>query len=59
MVDKIFRNGEIVDGDKIMAMACDAIWSPVFSPAGDKMLVRSIEDGTYYRRILPVADILK
>jgi hypothetical protein len=36
---------------------CDAAWDPVFSPDGERLLLRTIEGQTYFRRVLPVADI--
>jgi len=35
----------------------DMVWDPVFSPDGSKLLLRTIEGGTYFRRVMPVADI--
>jgi hypothetical protein len=35
---------------------CDEVWDPVFSPDGSKILCRTVEDGKYYRRIVPVSE---
>ena len=37
----------------------DAAWDPIFSPEGDKILLRSIEDNTYYRRVVPVGEFAR
>jgi hypothetical protein len=37
----------------------DAIWDPVFSPEGDKILLRFIEDNTYYRQVVPVGEFAR
>jgi hypothetical protein len=37
---------------------CEAAWDPIFSPDSSKILLRTIEDGTYYRRIIPVSDLI-
>jgi hypothetical protein len=37
---------------------CEAAWDPIFSPEGDKILLRTVEDGMYYRRVLPVAELI-
>ena len=41
---------------KMWDRACDAVWDPVFSPEGDKILIRTVEGGVYHRHILPVSD---
>ena len=33
------------------------IWDPVFSADGSRLLIRSIEEGIYKRRIVPVSTI--
>ncbi|CAD7777617.1 MAG: hypothetical protein KCCBMMGE_01026 [Candidatus Methanoperedenaceae archaeon GB37] len=43
---------------KVWNKEFDAIWPPIFSPDGNKMLLRCIENGKYYRRIIPVSEIL-
>ncbi len=53
------KNGKytIAVNDKLWSKECEAAWDPVFSPDSGKILLRTIEDGTYYRRIIPVSDI--
>jgi len=46
----------VVDG-RIGKHSFDELWDPVFSPDGTKLLVRCVEDGKYYRRIVPVSGI--
>ena len=46
-----------IDG-RLWSRQCEQLWSPVFSPEGDKVLLRSIEGGNYFRRVLPVTEIL-
>jgi hypothetical protein len=43
--------------DRVWARGCEAAWDPVFSPDGGSLLLRTIEGGTYFRRVMPVADI--
>jgi hypothetical protein len=43
--------------DRVWARDCEAAWDPVFSPDGGSLLLRTIEGGTYFRRVMPVADI--
>ena len=31
----------------------EALWEPVFSPDGTQMLIRAVEDGTYFRQVVP------
>jgi hypothetical protein len=54
------KNGKftIAVNDRLWSHDCEAAWDPVFSPEGDKILLRTVEDGTYYRRILPVTDLI-
>lgn len=37
--------------------AFDELWDPVFSPDGDRVLMRGIEDGKFYRKVVPIDDI--
>ena len=46
----------VIDG-RIGKHGYDALWDPFFSPDGEKLLIRCIEDGKYYRRILPVSEV--
>jgi hypothetical protein len=36
----------------------EALWNPVFSPAGDKLLVRGVKDGVYSRRVVALKELL-
>jgi hypothetical protein len=58
---KIERNGKygIAVNDRLWDQQCDAIWDPLFSAEGDKLLLRTLKDGRYIRRVVPVADILR
>jgi hypothetical protein len=44
--------------DHCWSNRCDMLWPPSFNPEGDKVLIRSVEKGAYYRRVLPLADLL-
>jgi hypothetical protein len=57
---KVQKNGyyTVAINDHCWINGCDTLWPPVFSPEGDKVLIRSIENGAYYRRVLPLADLL-
>jgi len=52
------KNGKytVAVNDRLWERECDAAWSPVFSTDGTAILLRSLEDGTYYRRIKSVND---
>jgi Tol biopolymer transport system component len=56
---KVQRNGKytVAVDDRLWSRDCDMAWDPVFSPDGDKLLLRTIDGGTYFRRVMPVADI--
>jgi hypothetical protein len=43
--------------DRVWASDCETAWDPVFSPDGARLMLRTVEGGTYYRRVVPVADI--
>ena len=45
-----------LDG-KTWGRAFDALWDPVFSPDGKKLLCRCVENGKYFRRVVPVTEI--
>jgi hypothetical protein len=53
------RNGKytVAVDDRLWSRTCDMAWDPVFSPESDKVLLRTIEEGTYFRRVVPVTDI--
>ena len=57
---KIEKNKKfsIAVNDCILPFDCESAWNPVFSPEGDKLLIRTIENGNYYRRILPLAELM-
>jgi len=57
---KVERGGKytIAVDDHPWPKECDAAWDPVFSPAGDQLLLRTVESGTYFRRVVPVAEIV-
>jgi hypothetical protein len=58
---KIERNGKysIALNDRVWDQACDAIWDPVFSPEGDKILLRTLQGGVYKRSVLSVEGIIR
>ena len=35
----------------------DAMWEPAFSPDGKMVLVRGVEDGKFYRQVVPLSEI--
>jgi hydroxymethylpyrimidine/phosphomethylpyrimidine kinase len=57
---KIERNGKygIAVNDRLYDQHCDAVWDPVFNAEGDKLLLRTLQDGKYIRKVIPVSDIL-
>ena len=56
---KVEKDGNytLVVDDKIWNRTCQAVWDPIFSPDGQKLLTRSVENDTYYRRVIPVSEI--
>jgi hypothetical protein len=61
VASKVEINGKytIAVNDCLWKRACDACWEPVFSPCGEKILCRTIENGICYRRVIPVKDIVR
>jgi Tol biopolymer transport system component len=53
------RNGKftVAVDDRPWPRDCDMVWDPVFSPDSERILLRTIEGGTYFRRVMPVAEI--
>lgn len=43
--------------DRVWSHRCDLAWDPAFSPDGSRILLRTVEGGTYFRRVLAVTDI--
>jgi len=43
--------------DRVWDHTCDEAWEPVFDPDGRKILFRTIENGTYYRRVKSISEI--
>jgi len=35
----------------------EALWNVAFSPDGSKVLVCAVEEGKYYRRVMPITEI--
>ena len=60
MIAKAEKDGKffIVADGKIGKHRFEALWDPTFSPDGSKILVRGVEGGKYYRRVVPVEEIL-
>jgi hypothetical protein len=59
MAAKVQINGQytVAMDDRLWSHRCDAVWDPVFSPDSQKILLKSLEDGSYYRRVIPVTDL--
>jgi hypothetical protein len=59
MAAKVQKNGQytVAVDDRLWSHQCDAVWDPVFSPDSQKILLKSLEDGSYYRRVIPVTDL--
>jgi hypothetical protein len=57
---KIERNGKysIAVNDRLWGQEYDAIWDPMFSPEGDRILLRTLTDGIYSRHVISVKEIL-
>ncbi|MFC1892020.1 electron transfer complex subunit TmcD [Thermodesulfobacteriota bacterium] len=57
---RVEKNGKqtIVINNKIWPVQSDIVWNPVFSPEGDRVLIRSIEKDTYFRRVINVANLI-
>jgi hypothetical protein len=55
---KVEKKGKhtIAVNDRLWTGECDNVWDPVFSPDSRKLLLRSVENGIYYRRVIPVTD---
>ena len=52
-VKNVGEYGVFLD-DKPVTGVCDFAWDPVFSPDGGKLLIKTVEEGKYHRRILQV-----
>ena len=55
-VEKAGKFGLVLNG-KPWSVKFDAIWEPVFSPDGTHIMVRSIENDVYSRRVMPVSTL--
>lgn len=45
-----------IDG-KMGKKGYESLWNPVLSPDGHKLLIRCIDGGKYYRRVIPINEI--
>ena len=56
---RVEKNGRytIAVNDRLWSHECEAVWDPEFSEDSSKILIRSIEDGIYYRRVLPLTEL--
>ena len=59
-LNQLERRGKysIAVNDRLWDQECDAVWDPVFSPEGDRVLLKTLQQGRYVRRVVSVADIL-
>jgi hypothetical protein len=57
---KVERGGKytIALNDRLWPHDCDAAWDPLFSPDGARLLFRTIEEGVYCRRVIPVSEFM-
>ena len=57
---KVEKNGKFTYAvnDRVLNLECDEAWDPVFDSGGSNILFRTIEDGTYYRRVKSVSEII-
>jgi len=55
---KVERSGRytIAVNDRLWPHDCDAAWNPVFSPDGTRLLLRTVENGEYVRRLVPLSE---
>ncbi|MBI5590071.1 MAG: WD40 repeat domain-containing protein [Deltaproteobacteria bacterium] len=55
---KVERVGKftIALNDRLWPHDCEAAWDPWFSPDGTRLLFRTIENGVYFRRVIPVSE---
>jgi len=40
--------------EKQILGGCQVLWDPLFSPDGSEVLLRYVEAGKYYRKVVPV-----
>jgi WD40-like Beta Propeller Repeat len=52
-VDRGGRKAIYLDG-KSFVLGLEDVWDPVFSPDGKQLLIRSIENGRYYRQVVSI-----
>ena len=59
VICKVERNGKyaVAVNGKIRGKDYEALWNPVVSPDGTKLMICGIEDGKYYRKVVPLNDI--
>jgi hypothetical protein len=51
MVERDGRRAVAVDG-AVWSPWFDALWEPVLSPAGDRLLLRAVENGVFIRQVV-------
>ena len=56
---KMEKDGKIgfALNDRMLNFSCENAWPPVFSPDGGRLLLRTVENGVYYRRVIPLTDL--
>jgi len=59
VICKVEKNGKyaIAVNGKIKGKEYEALWNPVVSPDGTKVMICGVEDGKYYRKVVPLSDI--
>jgi Tol biopolymer transport system component len=48
----------MVVNDRLWNRRFQWLWDPVFSPDSKKILIRSVEEGVYHRRVVRVSEII-
>jgi hypothetical protein len=46
----------VIDG-KMGKKGYESLWNPILSPDGQKLLIKCIDGGKYYRRVIPINEI--
>jgi hypothetical protein len=61
VLTKVERGGRFaiaVDG-RVWSPWYDALWEPALSPDGERLLIRAVEHGTYFRQVVPFASTFR
>jgi hypothetical protein len=49
----------MVMNGKTVSLGCSDLWDPIFSPDGSRLLIKAVEFGRLFRKVIPIEKLLR